>query len=192
MWKRPRNLLGNATIEFTLVGIPLVFVLISTIEMARGMWIYHTLAYAVKEGTRYAVARGQNNPTSSNNPLPTNQGICNVVARAGTGLLPEDLILKFHSATASDTICACGAPTRSGWSPCQTNPWPPGDNLSVIDNQPGQTISITGYYPFVSAISMFWPGSGPGMTFQSLACQGTGLGTAALCLPAASQDVMQF
>jgi|CZKS01.1.fsa_nt_gi hypothetical protein len=184
---------GNATIEFTLVGIPLVFVLISTIEMARGMWIYHTLAYAVKEGTRYVVARGQNNPTGQNNPAPTNQSICNAIAQAGTGLLPEDLTLTFHSATAKDTTCTCsstgsGSTSTSGWPPCQANPWPPGDNLSVIDNQPGQTISITGFYPFVSAISMFWPGAGPGMTFQSLTCQGAGT----VCLPAASQDVIQF
>ena len=73
------TLRGNATIEFTLVGIPLVFVLISTIEMARGMWIYHTLAYAVKEGTRYAVARGQNNPTPT-----TYQNVCNAIVQAGT------------------------------------------------------------------------------------------------------------
>jgi TadE-like protein len=193
MRKSGRRFCGNATIEFTLVGIPLVFVLISTIEMARGMWIYHTLAYAVKEGTRYAVARGQNNPTAQNNPPtpPSYQTICSVVAQAGTGLLQEDLTLRFHSATAKDITCTCsptGSTSTSGWPACQANPWPPGDNLSVIDNQPGETISITGFYPFVSAISMFWPGAGPGMTFQSLTCQGAG----ALCLPAASQDVMQF
>lgn len=165
---------GNATIEFTLVGIPLVFVLISTIEMARGMWIYHTLAYAVKEGTRYAVARGQNNPTATKL-----SDVCNAIAQAGTGLLPDDLKLSFTS--------------RSGTSPvypangCPATQWPPGDNASVIDNQPGQTISISGFYPFLSAIAMFWPGAGQGMQYGQLTCQGSGL-----CLPAASQDVMQF
>jgi len=176
---------GNATIEFTLVGIPLVFVLISTIEMARGMWIYHTLAYAVKEGTRYTVARGQNSPTTYRN-------VCNAILQAGTGLLPEDLSLVFRSDLAGTKFAHIDGPFTAGTcSPTSHSPgdaWPPGDNLSVIDNQPGQTISITGFYPFVSAISMFWPGAGPGMTFQSLTCQGAGT----LCLPAASQDVMQF
>jgi len=166
---------GNATIEFTLVGIPLVFILISTIEMARGMWIYHTLAYAVKEGTRFAVARGQNNPT------PTKYSdVCKAVVQAGAGLLPEDLTLTFHSASAADLTSTADK--------CTGGTWPPGDNAGVIDNQPGQTISIKGLYPFVSAISMFWPGAGPGMTFQPLICQGAGT----LCLPASSQDVMQF
>lgn len=169
--------LGNATIEFTLVGIPLVFVLISTIEMARGMWIYHTLSYAVKEGTRYTVARGQNNP------LPTTyKNVCDAIVQAGTGLLPEDLTLSFTSLSGTTQYKANACPNS------MSTPWPPGNNAGVIDNQPGQTISITGYYPFVSAISMFWPGAGAGMTFQGLTCKGAGT----LCLPAASQDVMQF
>jgi hypothetical protein len=175
---------GNATIEFTLVGIPLVFVLISTIEMARGMWIYHTLAYAVKEGTRYAVARGQNNSiqlAQSGSTPTTYSDVCNAVVQAGAGLLREDLTLTFHSATAADVTT-----TADKCSASQT--WPPGDSAGLIDNQPGQTISITGLYPFVSAISMFWPGAGQGMTFQPLICKGAGT----LCLPAASQDVMQF
>jgi hypothetical protein len=177
--RKPRGRLGNATIEFTLVGIPLVFVLISTIEMARGMWIYHTLAYAVKEGTRYAVARGQNNPTPT-----TYRNVCNVIAQAGTGLLPEDLTLKFTSLSGSTQYTAKTCPGSLRW--------PPGDNAGVIDNQPGQSISITGFYPFVSAIAMFWPGAGPGMTFTPAPPQAACSNKMGFCLPASSQDVMQF
>lgn len=57
---------GNAMIEFVLVGIPLIFVLISIFEMARGMWLYHTLAYSVKEGVRYTIVHGQNCATAPN------------------------------------------------------------------------------------------------------------------------------
>jgi hypothetical protein len=181
MWRR-KDRLGNATIEFTLVGIPLVFVLISTIEMARGMWIYHTLAYAVKEGTRYAVSRGQNNTLANHS---TYQGVCNAIVQAGTGLLQEDLTLTFHSATAPDlTVAADKCPA--------SQLWPPGAATSKIDDQPGQTIFVTGYYPFVSAISMFWPGAGPGMTFTPASPQATCSNKMGFCLPASSQDVMQF
>ena len=38
------RLRGSATIEMALVGIPIIFTLSSRFEMARGMWIYHTLA----------------------------------------------------------------------------------------------------------------------------------------------------
>jgi Flp pilus assembly protein TadG len=181
MPKRKRNRIGNATIEFTLVGIPLVFVLISTIEMARGMWIYHTLAYAIKGGTRYTVARGQNNSGSNH---ATYQGVCTAIIKAGAGLLPEDLSLVFRSNLNGTTFVHTTPPFTAQACLSNSNPWPP----AAIDDQPGQTISISGYYPFVSAISMFWPGAGPGMTFQSLTCNGP----LALCLPAASQDIMQF
>ena len=33
----------------TLVGIPIIFTLICVFEISRGMWIYHTLAYAVND-----------------------------------------------------------------------------------------------------------------------------------------------
>ena len=36
---------GTTLLEFTLVGIPLIFLLISTVEISRGMWQYHTLAH---------------------------------------------------------------------------------------------------------------------------------------------------
>jgi hypothetical protein len=183
MQKRKRTPRGNATIEFTLVGIPLVFVLISTVEMARGMWIYHTLAYAVKEGTRYAVGRGQNNSSANH---ATYQSVCNAIAQAGTGLFPGDLTLTFHSATASDVIC-----TADGVG-CPSGPWPPGAAASSIDDQQGQAISIAGFYPFVSAISMFWPGAGPGMTFTPPPPQAVCSHKPGFCLPASSQDIMQF
>jgi Flp pilus assembly protein TadG len=174
----PRYLRGNATIEFTLVGIPLVFVLISTIEMARGMWIYHTLAYAVKEGTRYAIVRGQNSPTPA-----TYQSVCNAIVQAGTGLLKEDLTLSFTSASGTTPYPA---------NNCPNTQWPPGNNANIIDNQPGQTISIAGYYPFVSAISMFWPGAGPGMMFTPAPPQAACSNMVGFCLPASSKDVIQF
>jgi hypothetical protein len=199
MSRCPRNTWGNATIEFTLVGIPLVFVLISTIEMARGMWIYHTLAYAVKEGTRYAIAQGENSAAPA-----SFQSVCKVIANAGTGLLREDLTLTFYSASnpAGTTFTA---------DTCSGTRWPPGYNINkdgwpppttgfpgcqasanCVDNQPGQTISITGYYPFVSAIAMFWPGAGPGMTFTPAPPKAACSNMVGFCLPAASQDVMQF
>src|SRR5215467_11012301 len=91
-----RNRRGNAILEFTLVGIPLIFVLISVVEVARGMWVYHSLAYAVKEGVRYTIVNGQN----SANPA-TYQSVCNRVVDAGPGLLANQLSLTFTSFSGS-------------------------------------------------------------------------------------------
>lgn len=163
-------------LEFTFVGIPLIFVLISVEEMARGMWVYHTLAYAVKEGTRYTIVHGQNNPTA------TLKKVCDVILNAGPGLIPNQLTLTFTSLGGS-----FGPMPASNCTGIDT-PWPPG-NLTgtILDNQPGQVISITATYPFISAISMFWPGS-RGINFQNFTCNGAGT----FCLPAGSQDTMQF
>ena len=89
--------------EFTFVGIPIIFVLISIFEVSRGMWIYHTLAYSVKVGVRYASVHGINcigstvNSTLQNpNDCAVNMGACPtlqgtiayVIRQAAVGLDP--------------------------------------------------------------------------------------------------------
>lgn len=182
---------GNATIEFTLVGIPLLCVLISTFEMARGMWLYHTLAYAVKEGVRYAVVRGQNSPNQvplgGTGTLPL-MPVCQYILQQGPGLVPHDVTLTFHSATQADiTTTADQCPTSDG-NGNNVN-WPPGGTFSapqtdssgntIVDNQSGQVISINARLSFQSAIVMFWPGT-QGMQFP------------AFVFPAKASEVMQF
>jgi hypothetical protein len=51
MRTRKQRQRGSAMIEFTLVGIPMIFLLISIFEISRAMWNYHTLAFAIREGT---------------------------------------------------------------------------------------------------------------------------------------------
>ncbi len=170
MATRKRALWGNATLEFTFVGIPLVFVLISTFEMARGMWVYHTLAHAVREGTRYTVVHGQN--SVSQVPLST---ICNTIVQQGPGLIPKDLNLTFNSFSGSAGPYSAGSGGSNSVCP-SAGVWPP----VGVDNQPGQIISITATYPFQSAIAMFWPGKTRGVK------------TSAVVFPTTSSEVMQF
>ncbi len=177
---------GNATIEFTLVGIPLLCVLISTFEMARGMWLYHTLAYAVKEGARYAAVRGQNSPNQvplgGTGALPLTP-ICQYIMQQGPGLIPHQVTLTFHSATQPDIIATADSCPIAGT-------WPPGGTLagqiqnplvnSVVDNQAGQVITINASFSFQSSILMFWPGVQGGIQFPSF------------IFPAKASEVMQF
>jgi Flp pilus assembly protein TadG len=41
--RRKRTRRGSSILEFVLVGIPIIFVLISLFEISRGMWTYHTM-----------------------------------------------------------------------------------------------------------------------------------------------------
>jgi hypothetical protein len=142
---------GNSLVEFTLVGIPLIFILISTFEMARGMWLYHTLAHAVKAGTRYAVVHGQNCAVLPNSCSVSISKIATVIRANGGGLPGSTLTLTFTPPSGAATTCTlanCIANYTSGY-------WPPSGA-----NSPQSKVKITGVYPFNSAIAMFWPGAG--------------------------------
>lgn len=176
MLRNTRRKRGNSTIEFTLVGLPLIFTLISIFEMSRGMWMYHTMAYAIKEGTRYAVVHGDDCDPAQNAPnncLVTVQNIAQRIKDAGIGLDQDELILTFTS--ASRGTHSCGTPSTLAACLADTTTWPPSP-----DNIPGLPIQIGASIPFKSAIAMFWPGKTHGMNF------------AAVNFPATSQETMEF
>ncbi|MGE5646411.1 MAG: TadE/TadG family type IV pilus assembly protein [Acidobacteriota bacterium] len=162
------NRRGNSLIEFTLVGIPLIFVLISIFEMARWAWTYHTLAYSMKEGVRYAIVHGTNCSIAPNSCYVTIRDISRKIADAGVGL---DLSLltnvTFTSATRTltcSTLQACLAGGSAG-----STVWPalPPGSTGYPDEggNAGSEIRITAQYPFSSAISMLWPGAKGSVVF---------------------------
>ena len=173
MRRRHARQRGSALIEFTLVGIPLIFTLISIFEIARGMWLYHTLDYAVTEGTRYASFHGINCTSAAGNSCAvTISGIASVVQYAGAGLMSNQLSLTFTSnsgVVVSCTLQDCLTGTQASTA------WPPAN-----DNLPGMNEAISATYPFSSAIAMFWPGAGPGIIFPTIT------------LPANSRERIQF
>ena len=146
--KRGRS--GEVLVEFTLVGLPLMFVLISTFEMARGMWNYDTLAFAVRTGARYAAAHGKICTTGGNTCSATVSSVAHAIADAAVGLPPQSFSVVLTPATAAATTCA---PVSSCFSTATV--WPPSG-----DNAPGKDIRISATYVFRSALAMFWPGAG--------------------------------
>lgn len=144
---------GNTIVEFTLIGIPLIFVLISTFEMARGMWIYHTMAYAMKEATRFAAVKGQNCSVPPNACSTTVDRIAQEISASALGLIPGELNVTLSSPNATITC--------NPLSSCAGNAtvWP--------TDAPGADVQVTGIYPFRSALSMLWPGS-PGVVFGTV------------------------
>ncbi len=179
-----KNCRGNALIEFTLVGIPLVFVLISVFEIARGMWIYNTMAHAVREGNRYVIVHGNNCSLYPNSCWKTVRDAAIVIRDNGVGLIPTELQnIRFISLTRTvtcPTLDACLVAGALG-----DTPWPglgpvtPPANPDVGGN-PFAPVEIRARYPFRSAIAMFWPGAGPGMGFGTF------------MLPASSRERIQY
>jgi Flp pilus assembly protein TadG len=166
---------GATTIEMTLVGIPIIFLLISTFEISRGMWMYNTCATAVREGVRFATVHGVNcvNGTGvpnacevkandivkviragAGNAVLNSQGTSNNYGPTGAGAAGLDevnTILTFNSTSGSFDCKLDGTSTGS----C-ANRWPPD-----VDNGVKKVISVSVKTPFYSALSMFWPGSAP-------------------------------
>ncbi len=149
---KPATRKGATMLEFTLVGIGLIFVLISCFEVARGLWTYQTLSYAVREGTRYAAVHGKGCATAS--CQITISQIASMVKASGVGLDPYNTTLTltpYSGSATSDTIA--NLMTQPQYT--STN-WPP-----ASANSAGQTVQITATYPFRTFLAAFWVGSRP-------------------------------
>ncbi|MEO8128348.1 MAG: TadE/TadG family type IV pilus assembly protein, partial [Bryobacteraceae bacterium] len=141
---------GSVVVETALVFLPLILTLFSTLELTRGMWMYHTLTHAIKSGARFAVIHGQGCSDPSANCQVTVGDIATVIKQSGIGLDASQLRLTF-SATGTSYSCATLASCTSD----QTR-WPPQDH-----NIAGLPITIEGAYAFQSVASVLWPGNVP-------------------------------
>jgi len=156
-------------LEFTLIGIPLIFIVLSIVEISRGMWAYHTLAYAVREGVRYSAMHGKD-CASPNTCQVTIGQITSVIEGAAVGLDPNVVTLTFTPASgnASTDTMANQAASATTWPPSTAN-------------ADGQSVKISAVYPFHTFLAIFWPGDGHG-----IADSGT------FYLPASSTEQIQF
>jgi hypothetical protein len=166
---KPGRRKGSTQLEFVLVGIPMIFILISIFEIARGMWAYHTLAYAVREGVRYASMHGKG-CASPNSCQVTIGGITGVIKTAGVGLDPSSVTLTFTPAGGS-------LPNQTMTSQLTSSTvWPPS-----TANTPGQIIKISANYGFRTFLALFWVGAGRPVNYS---------GT--FYLPASSSEAISF
>lgn len=143
---------GSTLVEFTLVGIPAIFLVISTLEIGRGMWNYHTIARAVNAGARLASTHGAGCTTSTNSCSITVGTIANAISTAAIGLPPGNFNVTLTTNSGAKTACN---PLNSCFT--STTVWPPASNS---DNQVGNNVTVSASYGFHSAIAMYWPGEG--------------------------------
>lgn len=173
---------GNAILEFTLVGIPFLFLIISVFELSRGMWMYHTLATAVREGTRFAAVRANNCNVPPSNCAVTIREVARRISEYAVGMPAAELRnVRFASQTRTVTCPTLAACLEGGGA--GSTYWPAAAPGAAIDSG-GESmagfVEITAEYPFQSAISMFWPGAGRGQVFG------------AFVFPASSRETIQY
>jgi len=172
-----RRCRGSALVEFTLVAIPLLFVVISIFEMSRGMWMYHTLESAVTEGANWAAVNGQNCGNNANLcTCPLNAAshgdsidcVARVISAAALGI-PADTTNFAVTLTSGASSVSCNP-----LSSCFDNP-----GVWSTSNVVGTVVLVQGQVPFSSAIALFWPGAGSQQA-------------AAVTLTASSSQIVQF
>jgi Flp pilus assembly protein TadG len=160
---------GVEFIEFTFVAIPMMLLLVSTIELARGMWTYNTLAHAIRDATRYVIVHGNNCTAPPNYCAVRIQDIAQRIRVSGVGLDPDLLYIQFI-APGGRTIPTAGWVTLKDslsnatyWptnAPCYPPPVPP---ATCPDEDPSGVrtadLEIQARYQFVSAMYFFWPGA---------------------------------
>jgi len=144
---------GSTIVEFSLAGIAAIFLLISTFNLAMGMWNYHTLAFAVHEGTRYVAVRGKGCTQPGNSCSVSVGTIAQKIASLGIGLPSNSVIVTLTTDSGVATSCS---PLNTCFS--NTTIWPPSTNS---DNKVGKSVTIAATYHFTSPILFFWPGNTP-------------------------------
>jgi Flp pilus assembly protein TadG len=149
---------GSTMVEFSLVGIPMIFVMISAVQMALGMWQYETLAYAVKTGAQTVASKGSGCTTNGNSCGTTVGAIATAISNAAIGIPASQLNITLTTASGATTSCN---PVNTCFS--SSTAWPPTSNS---DNQPGKSITVSGSFLLNAPAAMYYPGSKP-VSFSS-------------------------
>jgi len=148
---------GNAFLEFTLLGIPILFVLISIFEVSRAMWQYDTFGHALREGARFAAVHSNNCGVFPNFCTTTVADVADRILEFGPGIVPADVLdIEFiwGDVDTGDVQFTCTTLENCLTS---TDEWPRGSPGGIT----GQPITIRAMYRFRTAIALFWPGSAP-------------------------------
>ena len=145
-----RSRRGSTMVEFTLLGIPGLFICMSVLMTGIDMWQFFTLSYAVAQTARFASVHGatcaQTVPTV-NTCLITRAQVAAYFESQALALSPASTVLTMTDGSGTITcnpVTAC--PSSSSDFPATTN------------NAVGSNIAVTATYPISNPLFMFWPG----------------------------------
>jgi Flp pilus assembly protein TadG len=115
------NRRGATLVEAALILLMFMMIVIGTMEFGRIVWIYDTISYVAREGSRYASVRGSAAPATA-----TEQDIRQAVLREAIGLDPAALTVavawnpnKDPTSTVSVTV-AYSVTSLVPWIPAPT------------------------------------------------------------------------
>ena len=145
---RSRTRSGQALIEFSLIGIPMIFVTISIVDVSIDMWQYQSLAYAAEMTARYVSVHGATCSQNGNSCTITVGNVATFFTSQGMALNAASVNVTLtdgSGSTACDPLNTCNSSTTQ---------FP---NASY--NSVGSDITISATYTLKNPIAMFFPPS---------------------------------
>ena len=149
MNKRRRSR-GSTVLEFALVGVPMILVFVSIVEIGLAMWTYTTLAYAAKELNRYVAVHGKHCSSGTNNCALTVGTVATTAESYAMGLSSSTLNLTLTSPSKTYNCNPVSSCTSN------SNAWPP-----AADSTVGTLIQVQMQYQVNTVLPVMWPGSAP-------------------------------
>ena len=152
---RLRSDRGQAIIEFGLVVIFLFVMVLSILEMVVFMHTYNVLADSAKEGVRYAIVHGKNNPQGLN--PGTSFGVCTTCPDLTGNPAPSGTIAGYNSGYGI-------VKSFAQWSLHDTSnmtvtvTYGPADTPAVTPpNKTPNLVQVTVSYPYSPIFGLSWP-----------------------------------
>jgi len=143
---RRRSRRGDALIEFSLLGIPMMFATISIVSTGIDMWEFHNLAFVSERTARYISMHGATCSQNGNSCTITVGNIATFFEAEGQALLSSSVIMALTDGSGTTT---CN-PVSSCTSTSATFP-----NTSY--NSVGSNITVKATYTLKNPIAMLWP-----------------------------------
>lgn len=132
-------------LEFALVGIPTLFLTVSTVEISMAMWDYHTLEEGATVGARYVITHGA---TCAGSCTVTVGNVVSKITANTVGLNPANLSVTLTSASGSTTYNPASSYTSNA------TVFPPSADAAV-----GDDITVTLSYTESNPFTMLWTGN---------------------------------
>lgn len=137
---------GNALIEFTLLGIPLLFTTTSIVAVSIDMWEYHCLAYASEATARYITMHGATCSQNSNSCTITVGNVATYFKSQALALDPAQVIVNITDGSGTTTCNPANSCTASATR------FPNAGYNSI-----GSDVTVKATYILKNPIAMFWP-----------------------------------
>src|ERR1700690_1807321 len=100
---RRSNRGGNALIQFSLLGIPMMFATISVVSVGIDMWQFHNLAFVSETTARYISTHGATCAQNGNTCTITVGNIATFFENEGEALSPSLVIMKLTDGSGTTT-----------------------------------------------------------------------------------------